>query len=159
MKKTLARNLAAAILLLAVIAAAFWPLAGNDFLAVSVKKYHNQVLMQILATLEREIDRNIRELKELAQFETSSEELLREGIEEYVREMLDEEMEQGELKGGQEHRLSAFLRFVLFEIDLDIAEVIFIYSLPELIHSSKQSFHPGKKFSWTERLGDIIIGA
>jgi preprotein translocase subunit SecA len=68
--------------------------AGNEFLAVSVKKYHNQVLMQILATLEREIDQNIRELKELSQFETSSAELLREGIEEYVREMLDEEMEQ-----------------------------------------------------------------
>jgi preprotein translocase subunit SecA len=68
--------------------------AGNEFLAVSVKKYHNKVLMRILVTLEQELDEKIRDLKELTQFEDTSDELLREGIEEYVREILHEEMEQ-----------------------------------------------------------------
>ncbi len=67
---------------------------GSEFLAVSVKKYHNKVLMRILTTLDRDIEERIRELKELAQFEEIDNELLKEGIEEYLREILQEEMEQ-----------------------------------------------------------------
>ncbi len=65
----------------------------NDFLAVSVNKYHNKVLMRILTTLEDNITEKIRELKELGQFEDIEPLLLREGVEEYLRETLHEEME------------------------------------------------------------------
>jgi len=67
---------------------------GSEFIAVSVKKHHNKVLMRILTTLDRDIDERIRELKEFAQFEEIDKELLKEGMEEYLREILHEEMEQ-----------------------------------------------------------------
>ena len=66
---------------------------GNDFLAVGVNKHHNKVLTQILSTLDEEITETIREIKELSQFEEIEDTLLREGIEEYLRETLHEEME------------------------------------------------------------------
>ncbi|MBD3305830.1 preprotein translocase subunit SecA [candidate division KSB3 bacterium] len=65
---------------------------GNDFLAVGVNKHHNQVLTRVLKTLDREIQDTIQELKELESFETFDNQLLQEGIEEYLREILHEEM-------------------------------------------------------------------
>jgi len=67
---------------------------GNDFLAVGVKKYHNKVLTRILATLDSEIAAKINELRELAQFENIDQQLLREGIEDYLRATLHEEIEK-----------------------------------------------------------------
>ncbi len=66
---------------------------GNEFLAVGVNKHHNKVLTQILATLNQEIHAKVQELREIPQFEEIEELLLREGIEEYLRETLHEEME------------------------------------------------------------------
>ncbi len=66
---------------------------GNDFLAVGVNKHQNKVLTQILSTLDREIVEKIQELKALAQFEGIDVLLLREGIDEYLRETLHEEMQ------------------------------------------------------------------
>ncbi|GAK58241.1 protein translocase subunit secA [Candidatus Vecturithrix granuli] len=66
---------------------------GNDFLAVSVNKHHNKVLTRVLATLDQEIQTKIEELRELDQFEQTDPTLLREGIEEYLRETLHQEME------------------------------------------------------------------
>ncbi|MDY0092211.1 MAG: SEC-C metal-binding domain-containing protein [Candidatus Vecturithrix sp.] len=66
---------------------------GNDFLAVGVNKHHNKVLTRVLATLDHEIRTKIEELQELEQFEQIDPTLLREGIEEYLRETLHEEME------------------------------------------------------------------
>ncbi len=66
---------------------------GGDFLAVSVKKYQNPVLSRFLGTLEQEVHAKALDLKELSQFEEFDSELLKEGIEEYLRETLHEEME------------------------------------------------------------------
>ncbi len=66
---------------------------GNDFLAVGVDKYHNKVLTQVLGSLNKEIQGKVSELRELAQFEEVSPLLMREGIEDYLRETLHEEME------------------------------------------------------------------
>ncbi len=66
---------------------------GGDFLAVSVKKYQNPVLSRFLETLEQEIHAKTLDLQELTQFEEFQPELLKEGIEEYLRETLHEEME------------------------------------------------------------------
>ncbi len=67
---------------------------GNDFLAVGVKKYHNKVLTRILTTLDNEITLKVKEICELAQFEDTDAQLVREGIEDYLREILHEEMEK-----------------------------------------------------------------
>ena len=66
---------------------------GNEFLAVGVNKHHNKVLTQILSTLEQEIVSKIKDVGELVQFEGVEENLLKEGIEEFLRETLHEEME------------------------------------------------------------------
>ncbi len=66
---------------------------GNEFLAVGVNKYHNRVLTHILATLEEEIMAKIQDLREIAQFEEVNDVFLKEGIEEYLRETLHEEIE------------------------------------------------------------------
>ncbi|MCP4402204.1 MAG: DEAD/DEAH box helicase, partial [bacterium] len=65
---------------------------GNDFSAVGVEKHHNKVLTQILETLEQEIVAKIQDVKELSEFEEIDTLLIREGIEDYLRGALHEEM-------------------------------------------------------------------
>ncbi|PID56090.1 preprotein translocase subunit SecA [candidate division KSB3 bacterium] len=67
---------------------------GNDFSAVGVEKHHNKVLTRILETLSQEIATAIEAMKELSQFEEADDVAIREGIEDFLRGALHEEMEK-----------------------------------------------------------------